>query len=62
MISPAERVILMAFVRDWYATTSNEYTGEAQKQLRTMSRAANEVCNELHSMYDAHTDEGDAAD
>lgn len=62
MISPAERVILMAFVRDWYAATSNEYTGETRELLRRMSGAAGEVCNELNGMYNASTDEDDAAD
>ena len=62
MISLAERVILMSFVRDWYAATSNEYTGEMQERLRRMSRAAGEVFNELYGMYDERTGEGDAAD
>ena len=62
MISITERVILMAFVRDWYAVTSNSYTGKAREQLLDMSRSAGVVVDELYGAYGARTEDDGADD
>lgn len=62
MISITERVILMAFVRDWYAVTSNEYTGKTRELILDKSRNAGDVVNELCGAYGARTEDDDADD
>lgn len=62
MISITERVILMAFVRDWYAVTSNSYTGKMRELLLDKSRNAGEVVDELYGTYGARTEDDGADD
>ena len=62
MINITERVILMAFIRDWYAAISNEYTGKTRELLLDKSRSAGEVVDELCCAYGARTEDNGADD
>lgn len=49
MLSLAERIVIMAFIRDWYMYSSMGVTNKAAKELREKADVAQKVIDILNT-------------
>lgn len=50
MLSLAERIVIMAFIRDWYTVNSIGATDDGAKELRERADNAHKVVNTLYGV------------
>lgn len=52
MVTVTERLILMAFIRDWYTLESAQYAGELSELLKTRGEEAQKVYDAISGAFE----------